>query len=322
MTLLTTQNKYALSSDLIHFLTKEWLTLSFTSFLSQCRERVDQQLSHQLNGYSFHPRLQDAMRYSLFNGGKRVRPILIYASAKAIADITELSDKAALSIEAIHAYSLIHDDLPAMDNDDLRRGKPTCHIAFDEATAILAGDALQTLAFEALSSPNKVTTTDSQTQLLMLQTLATASGAKGMVAGQSMDLAAVNQALTLDHLETMHRLKTGALINASVHLGALSTGAASTSQLDALTRYADAIGLAFQVQDDILDVTANTETLGKQQGADAAMSKPTYVSLLGLDAAKLKAKSLHEQALDALSGFDYRADDLRHLSAYIVNREY
>jgi geranylgeranyl diphosphate synthase type II len=295
--------------------------LSFTHYLSECSQRIDRVLTDHIKAYDAHPHLLKAMKYSLFNGGKRVRPILVYASAEALSDIsastTTPSDYAAMAVEAIHAYSLIHDDLPAMDDDALRRGKPTCHIAFDEATAILAGDALQAFAFNILCEAVAV---DPAIQLQMIHTLSHASGANGMVGGQSIDLAAVKQTLTLNQLETMHRLKTGALISASTRLGALSTGIASESQLQALHEYANAIGLAFQVQDDILDVTSDTHTLGKQQGADAALNKPTYISLLGLDAARQKAKELHEQALDALSGFDYRADNLRHLSSYIINR--
>lgn len=278
---------------------------------------MDRALAEKIAPYDAHPRLQEAMRYSLFNGGKRVRPILVYASASAVSEINSASDHAAMAVEAIHAYSLIHDDLPAMDDDDLRRGKATCHIAFDEATAVLAGDALQAFAIDLLCETSDI---DVKIQLDMVQTLSHASGANGMVGGQSIDLAAVEQTLTINQLETMHRLKTGALINASVRLGALSTGIATDSQLQALFHYANAIGLAFQVQDDILDVTSDTQTLGKQQGADAALCKPTYISLLGLDAAQKKARQLHEQALDALSSFDYRADNLRHLSAYIINR--
>jgi geranylgeranyl diphosphate synthase, type II len=295
--------------------------LSFSHYLNECSQRIDRALIDHIAAYDAHPQLLNAMKYSLFNGGKRVRPVLVYASAEAISDIskatTTTSDYAAMAVEAIHAYSLIHDDLPAMDDDNLRRGKPTCHIAFDEATAILAGDALQAFAFNILC---EAVDADPSIQLQMLHTLSHASGANGMVGGQSIDLAAVEQTLTLNQLETMHRLKTGALISASTRLGALSTGIASESQLQALHEYANAIGLAFQVQDDILDVTSDTHTLGKQQGADAALNKPTYIALLGLDAAQQKAKTLHEQALDALSGFDYRADNLRHLSAYIINR--
>jgi geranylgeranyl diphosphate synthase, type II len=295
--------------------------LSLTHYLNKCSQRIDRVLADHIAAYDAHPQLLNAMKYSLFNGGKRVRPVLVYACAEAISDIrqstTTVSDYAAMAIEAIHAYSLIHDDLPAMDDDDLRRGKPTCHIAFGEATAILAGDALQAFAFNILCEAVEA---DPSIQLQMIHTLSHASGANGMVGGQSIDLASVEQTLTLNQLETMHRLKTGALISASTRLGALSTGIASEAQLRALHEYANAIGLAFQVQDDILDVTSDTHTLGKQQGADAALNKPTYISLLGVDAAQKKAKALHEQALDALSGFDYRADNLRHLSAYIINR--
>ncbi|ODS22828.1 geranyl transferase [Candidatus Endobugula sertula] len=293
--------------------------MPFSHFLETCRHRVNQTLLEQVDTYTVDKRLQEAMRYSLFNGGKRIRPILVYGSANTIGDISPTADLAAAAVEAIHAYSLIHDDLPAMDDDSLRRGKPACHIEFDEATAILAGDALQTLAFEMLSQPRGLPGDILQQMIL---TLTKGSGARGMVAGQSMDLTATNQQLNLQQLETMHGLKTGALINASIRLGALSTQVATANQLNALEHYSHAIGLAFQVQDDIIDVTSDTATLGKQQGADANLNKPTYVSLLGLDAAKQKAKSLHQQALDALSSFDNRADYLRHLSEYIINRNH
>ncbi len=267
------------------------------------------------------------MRYSIFNGGKRVRPILVYAAAQAVsnnespADHTAVGstacDIAAAALECIHAYSLIHDDLPAMDNDNLRRGKPTCHIAFDEATAILAGDALQCLAFEALANIKNLAATE---KLAMVIALAKASGDNGMVAGQAIDLAAVDNKLALAQLETMHSLKTGALIRASVELGARAAGNATAKQLHSLDVYARAIGLAFQVQDDILDVTASTEVLGKQQGADEALNKPTYVSLLGLTAARAKAQNLHKQALSALETFGEQAEPLRQLSGYIISR--
>jgi len=269
----------------------------------------------KVSGY----RLEDAMRYSLLSGGKRIRPLLVYASAETIADTNPLTDKAAAAIECIHAYSLIHDDLPAMDDDDLRRGQATCHIQFDEATAILAGDALQAHAFELLS--HSISGVEAINQLAMCQLLSKASGASGMVAGQAIDLAAINQELNLEQLSTMHNLKTGALIRASVMLGAMSTGVATEKQQQSLSDYANAIGLAFQIQDDILDVTTDTATLGKQQGADISQNKPTFVSLLGIDKAKQKADQLYSNALDSLSSFDYRADNLRHLAGHIVKRK-
>lgn len=294
---------------------------TFNQFTQIYRERVNQTLDIRLDqNAQQHGPLKEAMQYSVLNGGKRIRPLLVYGGALAIGEPNTLTDTAAAAIECIHAYSLIHDDLPAMDDDELRRGKPTCHIAFGEATAILAGDALQALAFDWLSEPDSHC--DSSTQLAMLRTLAVASGDKGMVAGQSIDLAAIDQHLELAELTIMHRLKTGALINASIALGALSTDMTSNEQLAALKNYGDAIGLAFQVQDDILDVTADTETLGKQQGADIANNKPTFVSLLGLEGAQSKAAQLYDQALDTLSNFDYRADNLRHLAAYIIKRNY
>ena len=296
----------------------------FSQFVAECRQRVDSALQNLLP-VTKGPgeRLRDAMRYSLFNGGKRVRPILAYASGLAVGDTLTQAQQASLdavacALECVHAYSLVHDDLPAMDDDDLRRGKPTCHIAFDEATAILAGDALQTLAFELLSDAPHL---DAACKLALLQQLTRASGVRGMVLGQAIDLAAVNQQLNLDQLETMHRHKTGALISASVAMGAIVCGADAT-RLQALTIYADAIGLAFQVQDDILDVTTDTAILGKQQGADVARNKPTYVSLLGLDNARAKAQELHQQALAALADFDQRAQPLRALSAYIIERSH
>ncbi len=289
----------------------------FTQFASQCRARVDSALDQYLPLAQDPTQLRAAMRYSLFNGGKRVRPILAYAAALAVQPGINLNliDPIAAALECLHSYSLVHDDLPAMDDDDLRRGKPTCHIAFTEATAILAGDGLQTLAFDLL------TTTDlpAATQIKLIRQLAQGSGVDGMVLGQAIDLAAVDHQLDLAQLETMHRHKTGALIRASVAMGAISAGA-DDNQLAALDDYAAAIGLAFQVQDDILDVTGDTATLGKQQGADIARNKPTYVSLLGLDAATIKADELYRQALGALSGFDESAAPLRQLASYIVQR--
>lgn len=262
--------------------------------------------------------LHEAMRYAVMNGGKRVRATLVYATGDALDADTALLDVPACAVELIHAYSLVHDDLPSMDDDDLRRGKPTCHRAFGEANALLAGDALQTLAFAVLAdgaarAPHGVE---------MVATLAHASGSLGMAGGQAIDLAAVGRALSLDALENMHRLKTGALIRASVRLGALCGTDVDEKQLTRLDAYADCIGLAFQVRDDILDIEADTETLGKTQGADMARDKPTYPSLLGLEAARQKAEALHERAMSELSSFDARADALRGLSAFIVNRSH
>ena len=296
----------------------------FSQFVADCRHRVDSALQNLLPvTMGAGERLRDAMRYSLFNGGKRVRPILVYASGLAVGGALSPAQQASLdtiacALECIHAYSLVHDDLPAMDDDDLRRGKPTCHIAFDEATAILAGDALQTLAFELLSEAPHL---DDACKITLLQQLTRASGVRGMVLGQAIDLAAVNHQLDLTQLETMHRHKTGALISASVAMGAIACGA-DEPRLHALGTYAAAIGLAFQVQDDILDVITDTATLGKQQGADIARNKPTYVSLLGLDNARAKARELHQQALAALTEFDQRAQPLRALSAYIIERSH
>jgi len=289
----------------------------FAAFAKHCRARVDAALDANFPQGDDPTQLRTAMRYSLFNGGKRVRPTLAYAAALAInpqVDLTRI-DSIACALECLHSYSLVHDDLPAMDDDDLRRGKPTCHIAFSEATAILAGDGLQTLAFDLLANSDF----DPAIQIQLIRQLIQGSGAEGMVLGQAIDLAAVDQALSLTQLETMHRHKTGALIRASVSMGATAAGA-TTAQLQSLDNYAAAIGLAFQVQDDILDVIADTSTLGKQQGADIARNKPTYVSLLGLAAAQAKAEALHQQALSALQIFGVNADPLRQLAAYIVER--
>lgn len=291
---------------------------SIQDYLRHYQERSNRVLEKEFAGLTaIAPRLLDAMRYSLFGNGKRIRPVLVYASAEAVGEPRPAVDAAACAVECIHAYSLVHDDLPAMDDDDLRRGRPTCHIAFDQATAILAGDALQSLAFEMLA---QVEDASPATILALIRRLGAAAGSQGMVAGQALDLAAVSTELSLEELENMHRYKTGALIQASVALGAIATGQAGSGQLAALERYAQCIGLAFQVQDDILDVTGNTAVMGKQQGADARREKPTYVSLLGLDEARRKARELHEGALAALEGFDVRADPLRGLSGYIVDR--
>ncbi len=288
--------------------------------LSSYQARVEHALDTWLPPESSNPpHLHRAMRYATLNGGKRVRPVLVYATGKALGIAPEMLDAPACAVECIHAYSLVHDDLPAMDDDALRRGKPTCHIAFDEATAILAGDALQALAFQILSDAPELEVS-ARRRVQMVSCLAEASGSHGMVGGQAVDMAAMGQALSLEQLEAMHRWKTGALIRASVRLGALASEATGEEQLQRLDDYAATIGLAFQIRDDILDVEADTETLGKPQGSDKDRNKPTYTALLGLEGAKAKARECHAQAEAALAGFGAEADPLRWLSAYIVER--
>ncbi|WP_185267374.1 polyprenyl synthetase family protein [Halopseudomonas xiamenensis] len=289
-------------------------------YLKACQTRIDSYLEQQLGNPSAKlERLYAAMRYSVTGGGKRIRPILTYASCEAFGVGDTPVDVAAAAVELIHAYSLIHDDLPAMDDDDLRRGRPTCHRAFDEATAILAGDALQALAFEWIS---QASSWQAETRLRMTSLLARAAGPQGMVGGQAIDLGAVGGLLDQDSLQDMHQRKTGALIRASVQLGALASERADAGQLAALEQYADCIGLAFQVQDDILDVEADTSVLGKQQGADLARGKPTYPSMLGLDGAHRLADSLCEQAIAALQPFGNDAQRLRQMARYIVQRPF
>lgn len=260
-----------------------------------------------------------AMRYSVFNGGKRVRPALCFAAAEAVADIDSNSVKVAAAVEMIHAYSLIHDDLPAMDNDDLRRGKPTCHIQFDEATAILAGDGLQSLAFQQLTELDDI---PAATVVELVALLSRLGGCGGMVTGQAIDLAATATELNLEQLKTMHAHKTGALIEASVVMGALATDQASAEQLAALKDFSKAIGLAFQIQDDILDVESSTEMLGKQQGSDLTNQKSTYTSILGLEQARSEAAALYQKSMQALDIFGDRASMLRTIAAFIIKRNH
>lgn len=290
------------------------------AYQARCQARVDAALETLFDAPSNElDRLYQAMRYSVTNGGKRVRPLLVYAACEALGGNLDQADGAACAVELIHAYSLVHDDLPAMDDDDLRRGKPTTHKAFDEACAILAGDGLQALAFEVLADRRR-NPQDGDTRLAMISALARASGPAGMVGGQAIDLGSVGIRLDQAALETMHRHKTGALIEASVRLGALASGRADDTLLRALQVYACAVGLAFQVQDDILDVESDTATLGKTQGKDQAADKPTYPALLGLDAAKDYALELRDQALHALRPLGEAAEPLRALARYIVER--
>jgi len=292
----------------------------FAPLVDEYQQRVDAALERWLPPADVNPMcLHQAMRYAVLAPGKRVRPILVYATATALGIDLDRVDGAASAVEIIHAYSLIHDDLPAMDDDDLRRGRPTCHRKFDEATAILAGDALQALAFYIISHDPKMTP-DSASRLQMIEKLSLFSGSRGMAGGQAIDLAAVGKSLNVAELETMHIHKTGALIRTCIQLAALSSDQLGKQQHQALDSYAKSIGLSFQVQDDILDVTGDTATLGKTQGADSARNKPTYPSIIGLEASQEKARELHRKALKALSIFGEEADILRYISAWFVER--
>lgn len=293
----------------------------FQIFLTDARDRVETALDRWLPSENTQPeRLHQAMRYSALGDGKRVRPILVYAAGCALNVPMHRLDGVACAVELIHAYSLIHDDLPAMDDDDLRRGRPTCHKRFDEATAILAGDALQPLAFKIITDDPDLPEA-AQCRLAMVKELARASGSRGMAGGQAIDIAATGQTLDLAQLENMHIHKTGALIRASIKLGALCAEGVDAAKLKRLDRYAKCIGLAFQVRDDILDVEGETAVIGKTRGKDAAADKATYPGLLGLDAAKEMASELLTEALANLEEFDDKARHLRDLAEYIVNRQ-
>jgi geranylgeranyl diphosphate synthase type II len=293
---------------------------NFNAIISDYTAQVDAQLEATLpaaSGPAKH--LFAAMRYSTFNGGKRVRPALCFAAAEAVASSDSNTAKVAAAVEMIHAYSLIHDDLPAMDDDDLRRGKPTCHIQFGEATAILAGDGLQSLAFQLLTELSDI---PAQTTVELIALLSRLGGCAGMVTGQAIDLAATGTALNLQQLKTMHAHKTGALIEASVVMGAMATAQASPEQLSALKEFSRAIGLAFQIQDDILDVESSTEQLGKQQGSDVTNQKSTYTSILGLEQARAEAAGLYNQSMQALEIFADKADSLRAIASFIIKRNH
>lgn len=293
---------------------------SLNEFMGAAQARAEAALDARLPATAKLPeRLHQAMRYSTLGGGKRLRPLLTYATGHALGVAPEVLDGPACAVEFIHVYSLIHDDLPAMDDDDLRRGKPTCHKAFDEAMAILAGDGLQTLAFQVLAADPTIAV-PAENRVAMIEALAVASGSCGMVGGQAIDLDAVGKALDLPGLEAMHIRKTGALIRASVRLAALAKPGLPKETAEQLDHYAKCIGLAFQIQDDILDVESDTQTLGKTQGKDRDHNKPTYPALLGLAGAKEKAADLHEQALQSLSGFGAEADYLRELASFIIQR--
>ncbi len=288
----------------------------FTSWAKGRQAHTEGALGQILPAANLAPQvLHSAMRYSALGGGKRVRALLCYAAAELCDTDATVTDAAACAVELIHAYSLVHDDMPCMDDDDLRRGKPSCHKQYDDATALLVGDALQSLAFDVLSAPQLCK--DASRQVHMLNILARASGSFGMAGGQAIDLASVGKPLTLPALETMHRLKTGALIEAAALLGSIY---GSAEQVSSVRSYAQNIGLAFQVIDDILDVEADTATLGKTAGKDADSNKPTYVTILGLAQAKQLANELYQTAIDALAPYGEKAQRLRDLAVFITQR--
>ena len=292
----------------------------FSAWTQACQARIERVLADWLPPAHIAPqRLHEAMRYAVLGGGKRVRPLLAFAAGEVTGARIEQVQHAAAAVELVHAYSLVHDDMPAMDNDALRRGKPTVHVEFDEATALLVGDALQSLAFDILAG--EPLANDAASQLKMVQLLAQAAGSRGMAGGQAIDLASVGKPLDLTELEFMHIHKTGALIRASVLLGA-QCGTLADETAAALDHYAKCIGLAFQVVDDVLDAEASTATLGKTAGKDAAHNKPTYVSLLGAARARELAQELRADAHTALSGLGTPADRLRQLADFVVERAF
>ncbi len=282
--------------------------------------RVEQSLDHWIPPINRYPQtLHEAMRYSALAGGKRIRPILTYATGMATRQSLERLDGPACAVELIHAYSLIHDDLPCMDDDDLRRGRPSSHKKFGEAMAVLAGDALQTLAFRVLAEDESITD-DPAVRVEMINLLARAAGSQGMAGGQAIDLEASGKSLTIAELEAMHIHKTGALIHASIALATLNASDLDESLAQALGHYGKCLGLAFQIRDDILDIEGETEMLGKEAGADKALDKPTFPEILGLDASKQRTRELHQEAIESLSPFGDRADVLRDIAGYIVDR--
>jgi geranylgeranyl diphosphate synthase type II len=288
------------------------------SYLSSKREQINEELDSIFANDS--SKIIRAMKYSLMAGGKRIRPILCIAAAETVGGKGQDVIKAGCAIEMIHTYSLIHDDLPAMDNDEIRRGQATCHVAFDEATAILAGDALLTLAFEILSSLEYIKENHVIDWMKVIHTISTAAGYKGMIEGQMQDMASEGDLLCLEDLENMHALKTGALIEASVTVGAI-LGNGNIHQIQQLSTYAKYIGLAFQVTDDLLDVEGDPNVMGKNAGSDRARSKSTYPALIGIEQSKQFAKKLVNNALKALDYFDNKAHPLRSIAHYIVDRK-
>ena len=296
-------------------------SLAFAERLEHYRRRVDRKLAEVLGAdHEVPDRLLDAMRYSVLGGGKRVRPLLVYASGELVGAAEQELDAAAAAVELIHAYSLVHDDLPAMDDDDLRRGRPTTHRQFDEATAILAGDALQALAFEVLASDANLAARP-QAQVKMVGWLAHAAGPAGMVGGQALDMAAEGQRIDERSLERIHRGKTGALIRASIMMPS-ELGSLSNDQRANLDVFARDIGLVFQIRDDLLEVEQDTATLGKSAGSDSGNDKSTYPSTLGVEGARRRATETQQRAVDALRTFGARSDALLWLSEFILTRSY
>ena len=291
--------------------------LSFEDWVRAQGQRTESALGNLLDAANTNPaRLHEAMRYAAQGGGKRIRPLLVYAAGELGDGINQNAlDAAAVAIECIHAYSLVHDDLPCMDDDNLRRGRPTVHKAYDEATALLVGDALQTRAFEVLVNAQ----CDADMRLAMISALAGASGSRGMAGGQAIDLESVGKKLDLAGLKQMHAMKTGALLSCSVHLGGIAAKL-NPAQMQHLQNYSEALGLAFQIVDDVLDATSDSQTLGKTAGKDAANNKPTYVTLMGLDYAQKAAKDLQETAIASLESFGPKAQALKDLALLVVNR--
>lgn len=301
-------------------LTQSALERAFEDWMSDIQSTMEQALMSFLPQPGAVPQqLHEAMRYAVLDGGKRVRPLLVYAAGDLFGAAPAQQARAGAAVEMIHAYSLVHDDMPCMDDDALRRGKPTVHVKYGEATALLVGDALQALAFDVLAQEEG--DVEPLRRLDMLRTLAHASGSLGMCGGQAIDLASVGRSLRLDQLEQMHRLKTGALLRASVLLGALCGGRLDDAQREALNAYSEAVGLAFQVVDDVLDATADSATLGKTAGKDAADNKPTYVSILGLEESRALAEKLRNDAHAALLPFGPPARRLREIADLIVQRK-
>ena len=295
--------------------------IDFQIWVRSHQSRFEDQLKQLLPQPDIAPqRLHAAMRYSVLGGGKRVRPLLAFAAGDLVGADVQRTDIVAAAVELIHAYSLVHDDMPCMDDDELRRGKPTCHVEYDEATALLVGDSLQSLAFQLLAEHQL--SDDPAQQLAMIKLLATASGSRGMAGGQAIDLMSVGNRLSIPELEFMHIHKTGALIRAAVLLGAKCGDALGETELSKLDRYGKCVGLAFQVVDDVLDSEADTQTLGKTAGKDAEQDKPTYVTLLGAQAAKRMAAELHQEALEVLDVFGEPARRLRELADFILLRKF